>query len=37
MSTYVSLVDQMIRYTTPRIILYRKGGEIKKKDIVIVP
>ena len=31
MSTCVRLVDQMIRYTTPRIILSFYRGEIKKK------
>lgn len=34
MSTYVRLVDQTIRYTTPRII---PSFHKKKKDIVIVP
>lgn len=31
MSTYVRLVDQTIRYTTPRIIPSFYRGEIKKK------
>lgn len=31
MSTYVRLVDQTIRYTTPRIIPSFHRGEIKKK------
>ena len=31
MSTYVRLVDQMIRYTAPRIILSFYRGEINKR------
>lgn len=38
MSTYVRLVDQTIRYTTPRIIpSFHKKKKKKRKDIVIVP
>lgn len=36
MSTYVRLVDQTIRYTTPRIIpSFHKKKKKKRKDIVI--